>query len=217
MIITIDGPASSGKGTLAKKLAEKINYIYLDTGAMYRALTLYCLTNNIDINDEAKVVSALSQAEITFDENRDVYLGGANVTEAIRADEVSMITSSHVSRYEQVRMAIVEKEREIAQGNNIIVDGRDSGTVVFPDAELKLFISAALPTRAMRRYKQNLELGLPSDYDEVLAELARRDRNDILRPIGPLLIAPDAIVVDNTNMDATTALAHVYELVQKYL
>ena len=214
MIITIDGPASSGKGTLAKALAKKIGFVYLDTGAMYRAVTFYCLQRNIDVFDEAAVVAAIKDVEISFDKKRDIYLNGENVTVEIRTDDISSLTSNPVSTYQGVRDGIVELERTYAKNTNIIIDGRDSGTVVFPDADIKLFISASLKERAMRRYKQNIDLGLETTYNAVLMDLAFRDKNDILRAISPLRIPKNSIIIDTTALDLESAFNHVYDVVK---
>jgi len=216
LIITIDGPASSGKGTLAKQLAEKLNFIYIDTGGMYRALTYYCLTHNIDVYNEQAVSKALPEIAITLDEKRNIYVNDENVTTKIRTDEISRLTSNPVSTYKAVREGIVQKEREMAQNTDIIVDGRDSGTVVFPQAEFKFFISAALHERARRRHLQNVSLKQASEYQTIMAELAKRDRDDILRPLSPLQIATDGIVVDTTDLSAEEALEYVYSYIQTH-
>ena len=214
MIITIDGPASSGKGTIAKMLAKKIGYTYIDTGAMYRALTYFCLKEEIDVFDEVRVSAALSNVKITFDSYGDIFVNDENVTSLIRTDEISRLTSQPVSVYEKVREGIVEQERLFAQGNDVVVDGRDSGTVVFPEANYKFFVSASLEERAQRRYQQNIEFGHKSDYNEILNELAKRDRNDIMRSISPLRIAKDGIVVDTTKMNTEQTLDYIYGIIK---
>lgn len=216
MIITIDGPSSSGKGTIAKKLAEKLHYLYLDTGAMYRALTYYCLREGIDIFDEQAVMEVVETVQFAFDANFDVYINGENVMAKIRTDEISKLTSQPVSTYIGVRERIVTKEREIAQEQgNIIIDGRDSGTVVFPQADVKFFISASLLERAKRRSLQNKALQQTTDYATVIDELAKRDQDDIMRTISPLRIARDAHVVDTTKMDVQATVEYVYDYVLK--
>jgi len=214
LIITVDGPASSGKGTVAKKLAEMLQYVYLDTGAMYRALTYYCLSHAIDVFDEAAVSQALDQVDLSFDNAFGIYINGENVSEKIRTDEISSLTSRAVSTYAGVRSGIVEKERTIAsQVGDIIVDGRDSGSVVFPTAHIKFFISASLQARAQRRADQNVSLGQTTDVQIIASELAKRDQDDIMRPISPLCIPDGAIIVDTTNMDIQQTVDYVYNIV----
>jgi len=214
LIITVDGPGSSGKGTITKRIAKKLGYVYLDTGAMYRCLTYYCLSQPIDIWDEVAVSNALANIDIAFDKDGTVYLNGEDVSEAIRTDEISAMTSDPISTYRVVREGIVEKERVIAaEADNIIVDGRDSGSVVFPEADIKLFISASLAERAKRRAQQNEGLGQNTDPRVIADELARRDQSDIMRASSPLVIPRGAIVVDTTNMSVEQTLAHIYAII----
>jgi len=215
LIITIDGPASSGKGTIAKKLATKLGYVYLDTGAMYRALTYYCLEHHIDVFNEELVCRTLDALDISFDTAFAVYVNGEDVSKFIRTDKISSLSSSPVSTYACVRAGIVEKERAIARAvDDIIVDGRDSGSVVFPAAECKFFISASLNERAKRRDLQNVGLGAATDIMRIRTELAKRDRDDMTRPIAPLVIPIGAIVVDTTRLSVDETVAYVYQKLQ---
>jgi cytidylate kinase len=213
LIITVDGPASSGKGTIAKALAKKLGYVYLDTGAMYRALTYYCLSKKIDVFDEGAVEDALMAVDLTFDRDFSIYLNGEDVSEKIRTDEISALTSVPVSTYARVREGIVAKERAIAEAvPHIIIDGRDSGTVVFPHADLKLFISASLDERALRRARQNKAFSQTTDVSQIANELAARDLDDIRRTISPLRIAQGGIIVDTTKLDVSETLELVYNI-----
>ncbi|GBU11167.1 cytidylate kinase [Erysipelotrichaceae bacterium] len=215
IVIAIDGPASSGKGTIAKKLSIELGYVYLDTGAMYRALTFFCLENNIEVENEQAVIDAANLAEIDFDINGKTMLNGVDVTQKIRTPEVNALVSAVISLYAGVREIMVQKQRIYGENNNIVVDGRDVGTVIFPSAAVKLFISASLRERAMRRAQQNKENGLPGTFAENIELLALRDFTDMNRKVSPLRIAENAIVVDSTTMTVEQTLQNVITLVKR--
>ncbi|MFV0246818.1 MAG: (d)CMP kinase [Mycoplasmatales bacterium] len=206
MIIAIDGPAGSGKSTISKLLATELNYSYLDTGAMYRALTFYLLENNIDINNQILVASVLKNINISF--NKDiVLLNDIDVTDKIRTQEVND-NISLVSTYKEVREFLVNEQRSIASSIDCILDGRDIGTVVFPNADYKFYLDASVEIRAKRRVEQNKKNNLEVDIELIKESIEKRDESDKGRKVGPLKIAQDAIYIDTSefNIDEVVAL-----------
>ena len=206
--IAIDGHSSCGKSTMAKDLAQRVGYIYVDTGAMYRSVTLYALRHNMfsadgSINTEM-LKEQMPQIVITFQLNAetgrpDTYLNGECVEQLIRSLEVS----SHVSPIAAlpfVREAMVAQQQQMGQGGGVVMDGRDIGTVVFPDAELKVFVTASAEVRAQRRYDELQQKGMPADYADILKNVQERDYIDSHREVGPLRQAPDALLLDNSHM-----------------
>ena len=206
--IAIDGHSSCGKSTMAKDLAQRVGYIYVDTGAMYRSVTLYALRHNMFSADGSINTEMLkeqpTQIVITFQLNAetgrpDTYLNGVCVEQLIRSLEVS----SHVSPIAAlpfVREAMVAQQQQMGQGGGVVMDGRDIGTVVFPDAELKVFVTASAEVRAQRRYDELQQKGMPADYDDILKNVQERDYIDSHREVGPLRQAPDALLLDNSHM-----------------
>lgn len=215
VIIAIDGPASSGKGTIAKLLAKELAYIYLDTGAMYRALTYFCLEKKIDMADEEQVYKACEKMNLRFSQNGETFLDDVDVSTEIRSKEVNQLVSSVISLYPRVRALMVEKQRAYGKMENIVMDGRDIGTIVFPEATVKLFISSSLKVRAKRRYEQNIAAGLLDSYQTVENMLAERDMTDLNRDISPLLKAEDAIVIDSTNENVEQTLQRTVACVKR--
>lgn len=204
IIITIDGWSSCGKSTLAKQLAQKLNYVYVDSGAMYRAITLYFLRNHVDWTDDSEVISALDEINLEFhynpkSEKSEIYLNGENVEYVIR-DLVIAEKVSDVAAIKEVRDFAVAQQRKMGTRKGIVMDGRDIGTVVFPKAELKIFMVADNAVRVERRFKELFEKNPNTTIDEVKANLEMRDYMDSHREISPLKKAPDAIVLDNTNL-----------------
>ncbi|WP_294581333.1 (d)CMP kinase [uncultured Thomasclavelia sp.] len=197
--IAIDGPSAAGKSTIAKMIAKKLDYVYIDTGAMYRSVGYYCLENNIDLRDESKVTAVLDQIKIELTSGNQVFLNQENVTDKIREDRVSM-AASVVSTYQAVRKYLVYLQRQMAGQGGVILDGRDIGTVVLPDADLKIYQVASSETRAKRRYLENIKRGLPSDLEKIKQEIEQRDYQDMHRKISPLKKADDAIEIDTSNM-----------------
>lgn len=206
--IAIDGHSSCGKSTMAKDLAKAIGYIYVDTGAMYRAVTYYALTQNLwneeGVLDTAQLETKLPEIEIGFKLNEetgkpDTYLNGICVESEIRGMEVSDKVSE-VAAIPFVREALVAQQQRMGESKGIVMDGRDIGTVVFPDAELKVFVTATAEVRAQRRYNELLSKGSPADYDDILRNVKERDYADSHREVGPLRQAEDAILLDNSNM-----------------
>ena len=203
IVIAIDGYSSCGKSTIAKALAKKLHFIYIDTGAMYRAVTLYFLRNKIDMNDPLAVENALDNIHINFeyrDEQTFVFLNEEDISEEIRQMPVSEKVSQ-VSAIKAVRTEMVRQQQRMGKSKNIIMDGRDIGTVVFPDATLKFFMTADPQIRAERRFKELSLKGEKVSLEEIYANLALRDHQDTTREESPLIQAADAIVLDNSNID----------------
>lgn len=202
--IAIDGHSSCGKGTLAKNLARELNYIFIDSGAMYRAVTYYFLSNDLDFQLAKTNPEILDNIKIDFrfdlERNHfDTHLNGESVEDHIRGMEVSRWVS-HVSSIEEVRQFLVKQQQKMGENKGVVMDGRDIGTVVFPDAELKIFMTAQPEVRAKRRYIELKDKGMNVNYDEILMNILERDKNDSTRPISPLIKAEDAITLDNTDM-----------------
>lgn len=200
--IAIDGPSGAGKSTLSKKLAKELGFVYIDTGAMYRAAGLYCLRKNINIKEESdKAADCVEQIsiDITYspEKGQKVLLNGEDVTSEIRTPEAS-IAASDVSAIKRVRLRLVELQREMAKSHNVLMDGRDIGTYVLPDADIKIFLTASNEERAKRRYAELLEKGQKVEYEDVYQDMLYRDKNDSSREFSPLKAAPDSITVDTT-------------------
>lgn len=204
MIVTIDGPAGSGKSTAARRLAQRLGFQFLDTGAMYRAVAWACLQRRIDLADEDEVGRLARNLEIRFANDR-VFADDTDVTRAIRTPEVTEV-SSLVALNGQVREAMVELQRKAAAGLNIVCDGRDQGTVVFPDAECKFFLTANPETRAVRRHQELLAQGKDVPVEDILAQIRDRDLRDESRTVAPLKPAPDAILLDTSFLGADEVL-----------
>lgn len=212
--IAIDGPSASGKSSIAKIVAKKLNYVYIDTGAMYRSVGYYCLKNNIDLKNELAVSEALKNIDITMDNNNIIYLNGCDVSNEIRTDQVSM-SASEVSKYQKVREFLVEQQRQMANVGGVILDGRDIGTVVLPNAELKIYQCASAETRAKRRYLENQQRGLVCDFEKIKKEIEERDYQDMNRKISPLKKADDAILLDTSNLNIDEVVEEVLKLVER--
>ncbi|MFW5718696.1 MAG: (d)CMP kinase [Halanaerobium sp.] len=212
-VIAIDGPGGAGKSTIAKLLANKLNYLHLDTGAMYRAVTLAALKKNIDFKAEEKLVDLAKKIDITFDERGDIFLNGENVSEEIRTAEVN----AHVSEtaaVKGVREVLVEKQKQLAQNNKVVMDGRDITTVVLPEAEHKFFLTASLEERAKRRYQEVKSKGETADYEKIKKSIARRDKLDSEREHSPLKQAEDAVLVDTTDLSIEQVLAKMIKIIE---
>ncbi|MBE7040297.1 MAG: (d)CMP kinase [Ruminococcaceae bacterium] len=200
--IAIDGPSGAGKSTLSKKLAKELGFVYIDTGAMYRAAGLFCLRNGINIKEESdKAADCVEKITIDIiylpEEGQKVILNGDDVTGEIRTPEVS-IAASDVSAIKRVRLRLVELQREMAKSHNVLMDGRDIGTYVLPDADIKIFLTASNEERAKRRYAELLEKGQKCEYEDVYRDMLYRDKNDSSREFAPLKAAEDSIMVDTT-------------------
>ncbi|BBA92846.1 (d)CMP kinase [Streptococcus ruminantium] len=218
--IAIDGPASSGKSTVAKMIAKDFGYTYLDTGAMYRSATYLALTNGIDVTDQERIVQLLIQYPIRFgrDENGQqlVFVGETDVTFPIRDNQVSNNVSA-VAALPLVREELVRLQQKIAEGGGIVMDGRDIGTVVLPQAELKIFLIASVEERARRRFKENMERGIETDLAILKEEIAARDFKDSNRAVSPLKAADDAITFDTTGVSIEEVVQFITEKAKEIL
>ena len=200
--IAIDGPAGAGKSTIAKKVAKHMNFIYVDTGAMYRALALYFIRNNIAATDKEKIENACNNADVTIeykDGEQQVILNGENVSSLIRTEEVGNMASAS-SVYPAVRLKLVELQRSLAKKANVIMDGREIGTFVLPDADLKIYLTAGSMERARRRFLELKERGIEADINEIEKDIIERDSRDMNREFAPLKQAEDAILIDSSNL-----------------
>jgi CMP/dCMP kinase len=217
VVVAIDGPAGTGKSSVSRGLALNLGARYLDTGAMYRMVTLAVLRAGIDPADAAAVESVASAVQMSVSyhpEGNSCCLAGEDVSAEIRGDEVTGAVSA-VSSVPTVRTRLVELQRSMAAGpGSVVVEGRDIGTVVLPDAPVKIFLTASAETRARRRNDQNVEAGLRDDYDAVLADVRRRDHLDSTRAVSPLRAAGDAVIVDTSDMTEAQVIAHLLELVK---
>ena len=221
-IIAIDGPAGSGKSTIGKLLAEYLDYLYFDTGVMYRAVTLAAINQGIDIENELRVSSLAENVKIdlqtpTIKDGRDcdILMEGQDVTWDIRSPEVDAKVSV-VSAYPKVRQVLSEKQRQIGLQGRVVMMGRDIGTVVLPEADLKIYLDASLEERAGRRYHERIQRGEDVDYDSILAMLRERDRIDSTREFAPLKPADDSIVIDTDGLNIQQVFATIVELTEKH-
>ncbi len=217
--VAIDGPSGAGKSSVAKLAAAKLGYIYVDTGALYRTVAYHCITNGIAPKDEAAVESVLSDITIELchiDGVQHVILNGNDVSTLIRTPEVSMGASA-VSAHGAVRRFLFNTQREIAAQHNIIMDGRDVGTVILPDATVKIFLTASAQSRAKRRYDEHVQRGEECSFESILKDIEERDYNDSHRAIAPLRQADDAILLDNSDIDLDQTLLKVLEIIDSAL
>jgi CMP/dCMP kinase len=218
VVVAVDGPAGTGKSSVSAGLARALGARYLDTGAMYRIVTLAVLRAGVEPADAAAVGATSAELQLSVGYDPDVdrcYLDGEDVSTEIRGDEVTQAVSA-VSAVPAVRARLVELQRALAGGlGSVVVEGRDIGTVVLPNADVKIFLTASAETRARRRNDQNVAAGLPDDYDGVLADVRRRDHLDSTRAVSPLRAASDAVVVDTSEMTESEVIAHLLELVKQ--
>lgn len=217
LTIAIDGPASSGKSTVSKQIAKDLNLVYIDTGAMYRALTLAAIRQDIDFGDELKLAELLENIAISFEPSENgqlVFINGEDITQAIRSSEVTN-NVSQVSFHESVRSELVKRQRELANSKSVIMDGRDIGTVVLPNANVKIFLVASVKERAERRYKENLERGINTSFEELTEEIVKRDEKDSNRKISPLKQAEDAVKLDTTGLTIPEVVKKIKQIIEK--
>lgn len=214
--VAIDGPSGSGKSTIADRLAAKLGLIHIDTGAMYRAVTLYALENKIDPKDEKAVDATLKDIRIDLTPDEKTFLNGNDVSRKIRENAVSDAVS-YVSVYPAVRSFLVERQRELAKSVSVVMDGRDIGTVVLPDADVKIYQVASVEKRAERRFKENKEKGIPSTYEDCLNNLKKRDYIDSHRSTSPLKPAEDAVILDTSDLTIDEVVEKCLQIISKKL
>ena len=215
--IAIDGPAGAGKSTIAKELAKRLSFVYIDTGAMYRAIGLYLIRKGIAPEDEASVAKACEEIQISISyENgvQQVFLNGENVSQEIRREEVGKMASAG-AKNQKVREKLVELQRELASQANVVMDGRDIGTCVLPNANVKIYLTASVHTRALRRYKEYIEKGEKITLEEVEADIEKRDYQDMNREISPLRQAEDAILLDSSDMGIEEVIETMISIYEK--
>ncbi len=216
MNVAIDGPAGAGKSTIAKNVAAEMKYIYVDTGAMYRSLALYFIRQGIDKDDEAKISEACKDCDVTIgyeDGKQQVILNGENVTGLIRTEEVGNMASAS-SVYKDVRAKLLNLQRKLAKENDVIMDGRDIGTCILPDAQAKIFLTASVDTRADRRYKELIEKGESPDLEKIKKDIEERDYRDSHRENAPLKQADDAVLVDSSDMSIEEVTNAIIDIIK---
>lgn len=217
--IAIDGPSGSGKSTLAKNIAKELGFIYVDTGALYRSIGLYMFEHHIDTDTPSAVIAALSGINLKLmhiDGKQTVYLNDENVGERIRTPEISRMASI-VSSIPEVRAFLLDLQKDIANRYNVVMDGRDIGTVIMPDAQVKIYLSASAENRAKRRYEELCAKGVKTTYETVLEDLVSRDVKDATREIAPAIAAPDAVPLDNSGLEAHETLQKAMKIVRNKL
>ena len=215
--IAIDGPAGAGKSTIAKKVAKELDFIYVDTGAMYRSMALYLIRKGVKAEEKNKIIELLPEIHVTLayvEGEQHVYLNKEDVSSLIRNEEVSQMTSS-VSTIPEVREALLSLQRNLAKENNVLMDGRDIGTCVLPNAELKIYLTASTKVRAKRRYDEMIEKGMECNLKELEASIKERDQRDINREIAPLKQAEDAVFLDTSDMNIEEVVSAIIRLVKE--
>lgn len=211
-VVAVDGPAAAGKSTISKRLAKILGFTYIDTGAMYRAFTEYVLRKGVDPKDEKACCALIPEVEIELFPDGKVMCSGKDVTREIREPHVSG-NVSYIASYKDIRLALVELQRKMGEKSSVIMDGRDIGTYVLPNAEVKIFQVASPECRAMRRYKENQEKGIPGTYEEILEDVNRRDKADSERAFAPLKPAEDSILLDTSDMNIEQVVNRVIEII----
>lgn len=212
--IAVDGPAGAGKSTIAKMIAKKLNFIYVDTGAMYRAMALFMIQNQIDKDDEKTISESCNNVDITITyENgeQQVLLNGINVTKSLRTEDVGNMASA-VAKNKDVRIKLVDLQQKMAKTENVIMDGRDIGTCVLPNADIKIYLTASSQERASRRYKELKEKGIDCNLEEIESDIIKRDEQDMNRQVSPLKQAEDAVMVDSSNMTILEVVDAIIQL-----
>ncbi len=214
--VAIDGPAAAGKSTIAKKVALMRGFTYIDTGAMYRAFTWYCLQKGVNCEDEKACCDLIPEVNIELKPGYVVLCNGIDVTKPIRGTDVSG-NVSYIASYKDIRLALVELQRKMAEKDSVIMDGRDIGTYVLPNAEVKIYQIASVEKRAERRYKENMEKGIPCTYEDVVADVKKRDHIDSTRAFAPLKPAEDAILLDTSDLSIDEVVAEVNKIIDRRL
>lgn len=216
MIVAVDGPAGSGKGTVTKRIEKELGFLNLDTGATYRCVALEMLRKGISLENEEEIIKVANEINIEINNQNDkdiILLNGEDVSKEIRTKEVTAIVSQ-VSSIVKVREIMVDVQRKLATGKDVIVEGRDIGTVVFPNADVKIYLDASEEIRAKRRYKENIENGIEVTYEEVLENIKMRDYNDMHKKVGSLKKADDAILVDSTDLTIDEVVARIKSIIE---
>ena len=214
VVIAIDGPAAAGKSTVSKAVAKKLGYTYIDTGAMYRAFTEYCLRKGVDCENEAECVKLIPEVEITLYPDGKVMCSGKDVTREIREPRVSG-NVSYIASYKDIRLAMVDLQRKMAEKVSVVMDGRDIGTYVLPNADVKIFQIASVEERAKRRFLENQEKGIPCTYEDIVADVEKRDRIDSSRAFAPLKPAEDSIELDTSTMTIEESVQAVLDIIKE--
>lgn len=214
MVVAIDGPAGSGKGTVTKLIAEKLNLIYIDSGATYRCVALAAIRNGIKLEEQDKIIELAKTLDIEFDTEGRTWLNKEDVSSLIRSKEVTAIVSQ-VSSIVEVRSLMVELQRKMSNNKNVIMEGRDITTVVFPNAEFKFYLDATVEERAKRRFKQNQESGINTSMEEIIENIKFRDYNDMHKPVGALTRTDDQVYIDSTNMTISEVVDFVVNYINK--
>ena len=214
MIVAIDGPAGSGKGTITKLVAEKLGLIYIDSGATYRSLALACLRNNINLDEKDKIIKLAKTLDIEFDKEQRTFLNKEDVSKLIRTKEVTNIVSQ-ISSIVEVREIMVDLQRKMANNKNVIMEGRDITTVVFPNADFKFYLDATVEERARRRFKQNKEMNINTTIEEITENIKFRDYNDMHKPVGALKRTKEQIYIDSTNMTINEVVEEIVKNIKK--
>ena len=214
MIITIDGPAGAGKSTVAKEISRRFGYLHLDSGALYRAIGYACSLRGANLDNVQEVISVAKSIKVELTEEGKVILNGQDVTWEIRKPEGGYL-ASQVARFKEVREVVVKLLREMARGKKIVIDGRDAGSYIFPEADLKIYLTATPEERAKRRYKELKKRGFNVSYQEVLREVLERDERDKNRPFAPLVIPEGAVIIDTTGKSLETVISEISELIKR--
>lgn len=219
MIVAVDGPAGSGKGTVTKRIEQEMRFLNLDTGATYRCVALEAIRKGLNLENEEDIIEIAKTIDIEIEkkEGKDIILlNGEDVSDKIREKEVTSIVSQ-ISSIIPVRKELVEIQRNLARGKNVIVEGRDIGTVVFPNAEIKIYLDASEEVRAKRRYAENIQKGINTTYEEVLENIKLRDYNDMHKKVGALIKSDDAIYIDSSNISIDEVTEKIKNIIEKYI
>lgn len=214
--VAIDGPAAAGKSTVAKKIAEILGYTYIDTGAMYRAFTWYCMEKGVNCENEAECCALIPEVTIKLRPSGQVLCNDIDITKEIREPRVSS-NVSYIASYKDIRLFLVEQQRKMAAKHSVIMDGRDIGTYVLPDADVKIYQIASVETRAVRRYDENIAKGIPCTLEEIENDVRKRDYIDSHRDFAPLRCAPDAITLDTSFLTVDEVVVKIIEIINKKL
>lgn len=213
VVVAIDGPAAAGKSTISKLVAKSLGFTYIDTGAMYRAFTAYVIDKGVDPKNEKECVKLIPEVDIVLYPDGKVMCSGKDVTRIIREQKVSS-NVSYIASYKEIRLALVELQRKMAESQSVVMDGRDIGTYVLPNADVKIFMVASVKERADRRFKENMEKGIPCTYEEIVEDVEKRDRIDSSRAFAPLKPAEDSILLDTSLLSIEQVHAAVLKIIK---